>query len=659
MKFILLSFFILVSINASAEVSNEAEYHANSETLDKQIKATMDVPSRFFISATTFYSEKSYTKAKKDVIDSFDGAHKSLQKKWGGDQKSKNKTVPDQFVKKLIEGGMTKQSFDSMVMSVSGINGIDSCSLVEVQKPKAGTLEKLAVGPNKHAQDYAFGVEGKANGYVEPFSHHFFKAASAIYFLGLAVYQEQYLQKSEWIKEYSQKIDGSTQKHSLKVNIELTKVAKDYIKNQVELKKTYKQMIGTAARIAETEMMSKANRKSYRGNEKGKAKKDYKKKKKRAHISDHAARDAVKSYGKFLQKKYEYDQSTVHTHISCGTLFQEEQVSVPRGIHLQDFINILFPTAMAEEEVPISKEKAQFDYYLEFSKKQNEATNEMMRTPENRVKFFSESTIKTLDKDIANSGESYTTLSTNLSEVEGIYDKFLADGGDELKDSTQRKMDAGTNAGITKGIGTSLLSVSEGVGTEAVNVVTRGGELSDSESLRAVAAKIRDYNEKIKPSDFVSADGDKTVLAKSYLEDPSKYSLEDIKKNALKNLSDVQKKHLASSFRSGVKADDVSPTEEISKKSEVEKKVAVKKRSKINLPDIDDDPALKLLRKSRKMPEKKLLGNEDEELASEESLAKIRNGSATDINDDRETTIWVIISNRYVRTGFKKLLELK
>lgn len=655
MKCILISILLSFSLNVFGEVENEAEYRAKAAAFDNQVSAILDPPTRFFLSASSSFADKKYTQAKKDILGSFKGAHASLQEKWNGDKKSKR--VPDQFVKKLLDGGMSQESFDSMVMSISGINAVDSCSLIEVAKPKAGTLEKLAVGPDPLMQKVLFGVQGKANGYVEPFSQHFFKAASAIYFLGLAAYQEQYLQKTQWIKEYSLKIDGSTQKHSLEINIELTTVAKNYIGNQVELKKAYRQMLNTAARIAEGETLTKANRKAHRGDLKGKAKKKYSKKKKRAHVSDHAARDAVKAYGIYLQKKYEYDQSTVHSHISCGSVAGSETASL---FNYNKIFDLFFASAMAEDEEPVvdPKAKALFDYYLEITKANDIATNTMMITPESRLEYLSEDTVDILDRDISDTGGSYSILSTNLNEIEGIYEKFIADGGDELKDGAPKRREASENPGMLKGIGTSVVNVSDSIQSGAIEVQTRGGDLSNSESLKAMAARLRKSTEKIKPAEFTNPSGDKTVSSKTFLDEPSKYSIKDIKENALKNLSAMQRKDLASSFRNGVKADVLPAGDDeivaVATKTKIQVK---KKRSGIALPTIVDDPALTLIKNRKKLKDE--IDNENAGPINEESLARLKNGSATDINGDRETTIWVIISNRYVRSGFEKLLERK
>lgn len=647
---------LITSLSLFAEVNNEAEYLEASAKLDKDTETTIIAPAKIYFSASAKYVDKKYSKAKDEVKASFKSAHGTLNKAWGGDPKDKR--VPDQFVKKMIEAGISEKSFDSMVMSISGLNAIDSCEAVRVAKPKAGTFEQLVIGPNQLARDMAFGVSETAGGYMEPLSHHFFKAASAIYFLGLHKYQEQYLQKADWIKEYSSKAENSSQNESLKVNVRLMKIGKEYIEKQLALKKAYKEMITTAGKIALEETMVKANRKVYRSERKGSAKKDYKKKKPRAQFSSAAAREAVKAYKKYQQTKYEYDQSTVHTHITCDSLGTGSQAFIPQETGLDSFLlNMVFPKAMAEED-PATE--ARFKYYLEYSNEQNKETNLMIQTPENRAKFFTGSTMATIDSDITETGGSLETINENWAQVADVYDQFTEEEEGLNLEGEVKSIKSTGNINLPKGLGSSILSQSDSIGTNAVtiNQGASGGVLGTSDTLNGVAGKIKRSNEEMEPTKFIKVSGNKKTNASQFLDAAANYSLADVKSRALKKLKLQSAESMFSSFRRAPKL-DVAKVDAADKRDLDKSKGSsvASSRKALILPDIDDDPAMRLLKMRKK--KKKDIVNMDIEPISEETLAKLKSGQATDINDDRKTSIWTIISNRYVRSGYKNLMELK
>ena len=106
----------------------------NSQSLDQTIETRLSEVNTKYNNGVASYADKKYSKARKQAIETFGSAHKSLKNKWDADGKIKH--VPNYFVKELLQEGVTKDSFDTMVMAISGINGVDSCSLVEVGPPK-------------------------------------------------------------------------------------------------------------------------------------------------------------------------------------------------------------------------------------------------------------------------------------------------------------------------------------------------------------------------------------------------------------------------------------------------------------------------------------------------------------------------------------------
>jgi len=649
------SFYLYATENQSEQVFKEEKkrYLQKSEELNNRLSERLALASNRYLEAVKNYGKKDYSKARKEIDGSYKSAFAGLQKYMNGD--SSNKAVLNSFVKNIIEQGMAKKSFDTMVLAISGINSVNSCELVKVAPPKDSFFSKLP-GPEKFVVNKLVGVNA-TNGYVEPFSHDFFKAASAVYLLGLASYQSEYEQRTSWLKDISKKVELPSQKEALELNADLTKVSIDYLDRQVELKKVYRGMLFSAAKAAGDETNIKASRISYRGDRKNKAKKDYDKKKKRAGLSDHAAREAVKAYQKYKTRKYEYDQSRVHTHISCGSLSgTQASVNYNYKKYFYVLLNSIIGEAMAEEENPL------YTFYLKVIEEQKVATNKVMEKPESRYQFLNKETMDLVKNDIDVVSDQVTELRDNLAQIENLYQQYvgstdavvLEGGGGDIKNDLKKPE--------IVALGSSMVNNGGPSGISSLSGGLSGGALAGSDLLQNVSARIKKANDELKEVKFQGASGTKGVDPKSFLEKPDSFSLEQIKKDSLSKLTAAQKAGLEGAYKgrfsSRAKADSV----EVMKDKENIKsaiKVAVRPKSKksLNLPDIEDDPALKLLRK--KPAKEKMVKDEDVEPIDEETLAKLRDGTVTDINDDRSVSIWTIISNRYVRSGFEKLKERK
>ncbi len=649
------SFIVSANENQSEErfKIEKERYQQKSEELNSKLSNRLSLASNRYLEAVKYYGKKDYTKARKEVTESYKSAFAGLQKYMNGD--SKNKAVLNEYVKNLINQGMAKKSFDTMVLAISGINSVNSCDLVQVAPPKDNFFSKLP-GPEKFVINSLVGVNA-TNGYVLPFSHDLFKAASAVYLLGLASYQSEYEQRTNWLKDISKRVELPSQKEALELNAELTKVSIDYIDRQVELKKVYRGMLFSAAKAAGDESNVKASRISYRGERKESAKKDYKKKKKRAGLSDHAAREAVKAYQKYKTREYEFNQAKVHTHISCGSLSGAmASVRRPYKKYFYSFLNIIMAEAMAEEENPL------YIFYLKVIEEQKDATNKIMVKPESRYQFLNKESMDLVKKDIDVVSDQVTELRGNLAQLENLYQQYvgstdavvLESGGGEIRNDIKKPE--------VVALGSSMVNNGGPDGVTSLSGGLTGGSLSGSDLLENVSARIKKANDELKEVKFQGASGTKGVDPNSFLDKPDRFSLEEIKEESLKKLTAAQKAGLEGAYKgrlsSRAKADPVEIIKE-DEKTKAKKKIVAKaqKRNNLNLPDIEDDPALKLLRK--KPVNEKMIRDEDVEPIDEETLARLRDGSATDINDDRSVSIWTIISNRYVRSGFEKLKERK
>lgn len=630
--------------------NNLTAYRGMQDRMDKRSEGKMAGLSDMYKDAVKEYSNAMYNKARDDAKKGYKTVFADIRKTWNGPPTDKR--VPDSVVKKFLENRISEKSLDTMILALSGVNAIDDCELVKLAPLGKSKLSKFAPpGLKGEAYEKVNGIGKVSNGYVEPHSHHFYKLASAIYVLGILSYQNQYDEKVDYLRAIKNEGSESFQEEMLEVSIELNMAARYYVAKQIELKKLYKEMISSAAKMAGDETNSKATRVSYRNSRREKAAKDYKKKKKRAHLSDHAARDAVKAYEVHRIRKYEHQMSQVHTHIGCG------EVQAVGTTYNKSFLDIIFPAAFAEETVsPL------FDYYRRVSKETNQSTNDSMKNPESRLMFLTKNSVDVIDNDISEIEPNLSEYDSNIEKLQGVYTKFTQDQGESLNEGDDsKKVSRSLTPGMDgfKGMSANIAQA----GTDETNAAfgsfdAGSAELGTSGSLKNAFLNLKKAGDKIKKTDFKgSKKGDKK---ESFLEMAKSLSMDELKKLALKDLSDDQRKALEAAFQGKFGTAPTVETSEEEDEDDKKKKVAIaantKKGKNLNLPDIDDDPALKLLKKKPKI--EKLKKDEDVDPVNAESLQALQEG-ATDINNDRETTLWVIISNRYVRTGFSRLMEKK